>query len=239
MHEGHRQRMLLRFREDPSALADHEILEILLYGCLPRVNTNPIAHELIASFGSLKGVFSATYEQLCAVKGVGEQTAAHLACLGTILSRMASPPQSRREPEDVGNLYEFRKLIEDRFANLRQEIIALYCLDAEGRILFKKEFLSHSSAKAELPVAEINGLLAERKPCGIVLAHNHPYGSCRPSGDDDRFTREVHLICSMNDVYFYDHVIFGTDGAFSYFADGDMEKMREECRIGNVLRRKI
>ena len=70
MHEGHRKRMYEKLKNG-DGLYDHEILEILLFNAIPRKNTNPVAHELIKTFGSLSGVFAAEPERLMTVDGVG------------------------------------------------------------------------------------------------------------------------------------------------------------------------
>ena len=59
MHEGHRERMRDRLFTDPDQISDHELLEILLYYCIIRKNTNPVAHDLLDAFCDLQGVFSA------------------------------------------------------------------------------------------------------------------------------------------------------------------------------------
>ena len=69
MHEGHRQRLYDKFSRDTKALSDHEILELMLFPLLPRVNTNAIAHDLLSAFGDLNGVLGATEKQLCTVRG--------------------------------------------------------------------------------------------------------------------------------------------------------------------------
>ena len=65
VHEGHRQRMRERFcREGLDGFADHEVLELLLFDCIPNGNVNPLAHDLLDAFGSLHGVLEAQPEQL-------------------------------------------------------------------------------------------------------------------------------------------------------------------------------
>ena len=82
MHEGHRQRMRERFRlEGLDNFAPHEVLELLLFYARVQGDVNPLAHELLDSFGSIKGVLEARPEQLMAVKGVGEETATLLSLI--------------------------------------------------------------------------------------------------------------------------------------------------------------
>ena len=73
LHEGHRKRMKERFiKSGLDDFAPHNILELLLFYSIPRGDTNPVAHRLIDTFGSLSGVFDATPEELAKVDGVGE-----------------------------------------------------------------------------------------------------------------------------------------------------------------------
>ena len=77
IHAGHRERMRERFIHDKGFenFEDHQILELLLYYSKTRGDTNPLAHELLDQFGSLKGVLEARPEQLMQVNGIGEQQA--------------------------------------------------------------------------------------------------------------------------------------------------------------------
>ncbi len=76
-HKGHRQRMRKRIEHDPalSGFAEHEVLEVMLYCCYRRENTNDIAHALIDHFGSIAGVMLATEEELKGCGILGERVA--------------------------------------------------------------------------------------------------------------------------------------------------------------------
>ena len=79
LHSDHRKRVRERFeREGALSLEPHVLLELYLYDVLPRVDTNPIAHRLLTRFRSLDGVFTAPYEELIKVKGVGPVTASYI-----------------------------------------------------------------------------------------------------------------------------------------------------------------
>ena len=76
VHDGHRQRMRQRFEQQgDDGFHDHELLEMLLSCALPRVNTNPIAHELLQTFGSVTGVLDAPSAELMKVPGIGPNAA--------------------------------------------------------------------------------------------------------------------------------------------------------------------
>lgn len=79
-HAGHRERMRERFEAGGfDNYRPHEVIEQLLFEVLPRVNTNPIAHDLIDRFGSVMGVLRAPIDELCKVDGVGIKTAEYIA----------------------------------------------------------------------------------------------------------------------------------------------------------------
>ncbi|MBQ4354022.1 MAG: hypothetical protein IJC71_03920 [Clostridia bacterium] len=89
LHEGHRQRMLNRVRErGMDGLYPHEVLEVLLFRILPRVNTNPHGHRLINAFGSLKNVLEASPGELERVEGIGPASAAFIAETRPTVSQM-------------------------------------------------------------------------------------------------------------------------------------------------------
>ncbi len=71
-HAGHRDRLRERFlNSGPEALADYELLELVLFMALPRRDTKPIAKALLERFGSFAGVISADPRRLDEVKGMG------------------------------------------------------------------------------------------------------------------------------------------------------------------------
>ncbi len=76
IHAGHRARMKERFRKEGlDGFSPHEVLELLLYEYIPRIDTNPLAHRLMERFGSLLGVLQASVDELCGVPGIGKKTA--------------------------------------------------------------------------------------------------------------------------------------------------------------------
>ncbi|HXV29636.1 MAG TPA: UPF0758 domain-containing protein, partial [Sinorhizobium sp.] len=83
-YHGHRDRLRTRLREQgDAALADYEILELILFRLIPRRDTKPIAKALLARFGTLAGVFGAPQHLLQEVKGVGETVALDLKLIAT------------------------------------------------------------------------------------------------------------------------------------------------------------
>lgn len=163
MHEGHRQRMLQRL-EDAEHLQDHELLEILLFNAIPRKNTNPLAHELLAEFVSLDGLMRASYEELLNVQGIGKETAAYLRCIAILCERL----KKREDPlPRLFNVRDFSGFLFERLAPLKEEVIELFALDAQQHIIAEKRFtvcatdraaLERRRSTSSLPCASLRGL---------------------------------------------------------------------------------
>ena len=76
IHAGHRERIRNRLKnEGLSSFSEHEVLELLLTYAIPRIDVNPLAHELIVRFGRLSNVLEADPSELMQVKGMGENAA--------------------------------------------------------------------------------------------------------------------------------------------------------------------
>ena len=88
IHEGHRDRMRNRYlQEGADGMASHEILEILLYGTIPRGDTNEIAHHLLDEFGSISNLIEADPHEIAKTAGVGIKSAVFLSLLHELVLR--------------------------------------------------------------------------------------------------------------------------------------------------------
>lgn len=233
MHEGHRKRMAEKLNAASDALQDHELLEILLFNAIPRKNTNPIAHELITAFGSLRNVFSATAEELLCVKGVGVETANYIICVGKIMERAY---RSKDNFPERFTFEAFSDYLKVHMRPLQDEILEIFCLDKNERIKFSKRFTSNNEVAVMMRAEDVNRFLATCCPYGIVVAHNHPKNSCAPSPEDDRFTAKLMMQCTLNNIIFFDHIIVGNDNVFSYYRIGKIDEYRKKYNASNLFK---
>lgn len=227
LHSGHRQRMMERFETGAEHFQDHEILEVLLFNAIPRSNTNPLAHALINAFGSLAGVFRASVKELMLVNGVGKRTAEYIRCIALCYERISPAPQNQP-------LYfspkKFNDFLEEEYRGKTKEVLEIFCLNKLGRLLFRKEFSVGKSDEVQAEPMAISELLTVQKPFTVVAAHNHPNGVRNPSEQDDIFTKQLYILCAMNNVRLGDHIIVGRDGIYSYHAVGKLDKIKKSCK---------
>ena len=234
MHEGHRKRMLERLERAEGSLEEHELLEILLFNAIPRKNTNELAHRLLSTFGSLRAVLGAEMAELKAVPGVGESTAAYLRIIGIFYARA-----QLKEPElpSAFSFAAFRPFLIERFEGAREEYVELYSLDGKDCVKNVRRFSSEKSFQASVDPKEISRFLVEAKPAAMVAVHNHITGPATPSREDDDFTAQLEILCSMHNVSLRDHIICSPEGVYSYFLSGKLNELSARYSIGNVLGR--
>ena len=234
MHEGHRQRMLDKLVAD-SVLQDHELLEILLFYAIPRKNTNETAHSLIDACGSLAGVFKADVKRLESVEGVGKSTASFLKTVGAIYGRMGTSGL-HETPHMVFSYRDFSEYIKERFDGIKEEVLELFALDAKNKITFIQSFSGGDKNHAEIASTDLSRFIADHKPRGIVIVHNHPGASSQPSVRDHDFTRLSHILCTLNNVLLVDHIVVGEDGMHSYYLTGELDQIRKCYDIETMMR---
>jgi DNA repair protein RadC len=232
IHSGHRKRMLKRAQENFEALLDHEVLEILLYDSLPRVNTNPIAHRLIKTFGSIKDVFMASVEELSAVSGVGEKTANKLAFIGGLIKRVEKSP---RNSVMLTSFEKTRQEIKEWFDNEDKERFSIFLLDKRYKKIAVVDFDNQDVTRVNVEVSEIASSFAHYKPSKVIIAHNHPSGMAEPSESDDLATKKINLLCMAHGVTLADHVIYGKGKVYSYMQSGKLDEIKKKADLNAML----
>ena len=230
MHEGHRGRMYAKLVGGEN-LYDHEILEILLYSACPRVNTNPIAHNLLDRFCSLSEIFKADIEELKRVDGVGDGIANFLKIVG-LCSERAGKAEGFARLETFGDC---KKFVSMRLRGKTEEFIELYLLEKSGRIIRILIRTSGSRNRAFVNLEEIAKSITLVKPAYLIAAHNHVNCSAEPSDDDDAFTKQLQLICNIHGVDFRDHLIYAGGEVYSYNDAGRLAEIKRDCSLEKMI----
>lgn len=224
--------MYEKLSEGSSLLCEHELLEILLYPVLPRVNTNPIAHNLIRRFGSIFGVLNASPAELMQIDGIGARAAKHLQCVGEVLRRMEQLPKQASVSYAPDS---FAAYLIDQYADLSYEVFDLYFLNQKSVIVGSRRFTSHEQSRVVLGTGDLSKALGECRAYGLVLAHNHIDSKAYPSEEDNNITRQCQIICSLNNIRLYDHFIIAGEESFSYCAAGMLQEINGKYNLKALM----
>jgi DNA repair protein RadC len=217
--EGHRARMRTRLlTAGPDALADHEMLEMVLFLALPRRDTKPIARALLDQFGGFGAVISAPLAELARIEGLGEAGGAALklvqaASLRLLKRTVVEKPVLDRW--DVVTDYLVAALGHERVEQFR-----VLFLDNRNRLL-ADEILGRGTVNhAPVYPREIVRRSLELHATGVILCHNHPSGDPTPSRDDIAMTAEIRRAVEVLRIVVHDHLIVAGQQCVSFRREG-------------------
>lgn len=207
MHSGHRQRLKDRFlQEGLDNFQEVNALELLLFYCIPRKDTNELAHELLNEFGSFTNVMEASVEELQKVKGIGNNAAAFLSLINA--TNRYYRTKKAEGTETVSQIDQYVAILEPRFTGRKNETVFLLCLDAKSKIICCKQIGEGTATSAHISVRKVVEAALAVNATSVILAHNHPGGYAMPSKADEETTYRVAKALMDVDVTLLDHVIF-------------------------------
>ena len=217
--EGHRARMRTRLlTAGPDALADHEMLEMLLFLALPRRDTKPIARLLLDRFGNFSATISASPAELLGVEGLGEAGAAALKLVQGASHRLLRDAV-RQEPvlTDWNRLLEYLVGI---LAHEKTEQARVLFLDAKNRLLADEVQVRGTVNQTMVYPREIVRRALELHATSIILVHNHPSGDPTASREDIAMTQTVQRAAGVLGITLTDHVIIAGNQWLSFRTQG-------------------
>lgn len=220
IHKDHRQRLKQRFlREGLDHFDDLYILELLLFYCVPRRDTNEIAHNLLDRFGSLPRVMEAGPEELKKVTGVGEGVSTFFM----LLQQLNRACEIRRHDDiSIVNSHEdIKKLMLARMDRQRNETVYLLCMDAKRKVLCLEKVGEGSVNSANVPIRRIVEVALSANATTVVLGHNHPGGLAFPSPEDINTTNYVAKALWAVEIDLADHIIV-SDGEYISLAQSGL-----------------
>ena len=210
-YHGHRERLRQRFRDHgDTALADYEMLELMLFRLIPRRDTKPIAKALLDRFGSLAAVFGAPIALLQEVKGVGEAVALDLKLISTIAHRtLKSELRGKQVLSSWSSVIEY---CHAAMAHETREQFRIRFLDKRNALI-ADEVQGHGTVD-HTPVypREVVRRALELSATAIILVHNHPSGDPTPSRADIDMTKMIIDTAKPLGITVHDHIIIGKDG---------------------------
>lgn len=219
VHEGHRERLRHTFAKyGLDVMTDINVLEFLLFYGIPRRDTNPVAHRLLDTFGSLDAVLSAPIADLMNLGGLSENAAS----LIRLVPDLARRQQLSRLPAGIvlDSPEKFAKYLFPFFIGARDECIYLLALDSKCKVIDCNKAATGSVNCAALSTRTVVEYALRVKATSIVMSHNHPSGIAAPSQADLDTTRAMVHALSMVSVLLVDHIIVADDDYISMLQSG-------------------
>jgi DNA repair protein RadC len=217
--EGHRERMRTRLlTAGPDSLADHELLEMVLFLALPRRDTKPIARALLGRFGSFAAAIAAPVQELREIDGLGEAGAAALKVVQAAALRLARAEVIGRPV--ISHWDQLMEYLTAVLARERVEHFRVLFLDNRNRLLADEAQQRGTVNYTPVYPREVVKRALELHATALILVHNHPSGDPTPSAEDVTMTREVRDAARPLAITLHDHVIIGNGRWTSFRREG-------------------
>jgi DNA repair protein RadC len=212
---GHRDRLRDRFRTaGGDALADYELLELVLFRAIPRRDVKPLAKALLARFGSFAEVAAARPERLKEIDGMSEAAVLEVKIIQQAAKRFAkSNVEKRRTLASFSAVLDYCRTA---MAFLDREEFRILFLDRKNALIADEVQSVGTVDHAPVYPREVMRRALELNATAMILVHNHPSGDPSPSGPDIQLTHEIVALGKSLNVAVHDHLIIGRDGFASF-----------------------
>lgn len=205
---NHRDRAKNRFLEiGGDKLEDYELLEMLLFYIIPRKDTKSLAKQLIRDFGSFDKVFEAECNDLEKYSGISRNGSIFLKLILESNRRYNIKKVKHLESEVFDSIEKIGKYFHKMLNNSPTEVAFIMFLDNSNKMITCEKISDGELNTATINMREIIELTLKYKATAVVLAHNHPDGTSRPSSSDVTVTQLLKTGLKIIDVVVLEHII--------------------------------
>lgn len=210
-YHGHRERLRARFRDAGSdALADYELLELVLFRAVPQRDVKPLAKQLIEHFGSFAEAVAAPPARLKEIEGVGDSIVIELKIVEAAAQHLAKGKLKKKKL-----LSSWSSVIEYCRASMAfadKEQFRILFLDKRNQLIADEVQQTGTVDHTPVYPREVVKRALELSATAIVLVHNHPSGDPTPSSADVQMTRQIIDVARPLGIEVHDHIIVGKEG---------------------------
>ena len=212
---GHRERLRQRFLAGGhAAMPEYELLEMVLFNAIGRIDVKPLAKSLLAVFGDLNAVLAAPEARLMQVPGVTPQVHFQIRLLEAVAHRMARAKVMKRSViSSWDDLMTYCKTV---MAYRETEQFRVLYLDRKNVLVADEEQAKGTVDHVPVYPREVAKRSLELNASAIILVHNHPSGDPTPSHADIDMTSQVETACAAIGVSLHDHVVIGREADASF-----------------------
>ena len=204
--------------QGPAALADAELVALLLRTGLPGISVLQLAQHMLDGCGGLAGLLHAQPADLTGIKGLGPSKRALIAAVMELARRsLAQELQARPVFDSPQRVKDYLQL---HLAHLPHEVFAVLFLDAQNRLIRLEEMFRGTLTQTSVYPREVVKRALELHAGAVILAHNHPSGVAEPSRADEFLTRTLSSALQLVDVRVLDHLVVGQAQVVSFAERG-------------------
>jgi DNA repair protein RadC len=216
---GHRERLRTRFLAGGHhPMPEYEILELLLFNAIERIDLKPLAKRLLNTFGDLNGVVAASEHRLLKVDGATAKVYLQLRIAEAFAQRMGQAKILKREV--VSSWDDLITYCRTAMAHRETEQFRILFLDRKNTLIADEEQAKGTVDHVPVYPREVAKRALELNASAIILVHNHPSGDPTPSNQDIEMTESIVAACQTINVTIHDHLIIGKEAELSFKSEG-------------------
>ncbi|MBQ8297087.1 MAG: hypothetical protein IJX77_04820 [Ruminococcus sp.] len=212
-HAGHRERLRRKlFQLGADELAEHEVLELMLFHVFPRQNTNELAHDLLEKFGSIAGVFEADNDAVTSLKGIGNSSVTFIKFMRDLCRYYANSPVKSfffKAQEDIN------KYLMDYFSYHSSESLAILSISSQMELYQTIPLPADSLLPGKDAARSLTEFVLLNNLNKIIIGRNYLNKPLIPSSEDYAALRFLMDIFEPLNIAVYDYIICNETGSFS------------------------
>jgi DNA repair protein RadC len=202
----------------PAALADAELIALLLRTGMKGLSVLHLAQQLLDHFGGLQGLLHAEPKQLKGIKGLGPAKRAEIAAV-IELSRRALTRELNQHPV-FDSPAKVKTYVQLQLGALGHEVFAVLFLDSQTRLIKLEEMFRGTLTHAAVYPREVLKRALDLQASAVIFAHNHPSGAAEPSRADELLTQTLKSALALVDIRVLDHLVIGQSDVISFAERG-------------------
>lgn len=192
------------------SLSDSELIAILVGSGCKNISFSEISTKILKILRkNIKEENPLNIKMLKSIEGVGNVTAMRILS-GIELGRRIYF-WNDEEKTIIRNSKEAYEIL-SKMKNLKQENIVGIFLNARFEVLKKKTIAIGTLDRATVLPRDIIIPALEVNASSVILAHNHPSGSCEPSNEDVVVTKRIKKSLELVGIEFLEHIVISKDG---------------------------
>ena len=217
---GHRKRLRERYvKNGYEALQDYEIIELLLTFVKQRVDTKPLAKQLIKKYGTIEEILKADIKDLKETEGIGDITAVFLNFIGDIAA-CSFKDKAEKQKISFRNKNQLISYLRNDIGFSKNEEFKVLFLNSVNEIIETEILFTGTIDKSAVYPRKILERALYHNARSIVFVHNHPSGNVSPSEKDIELTEEMKKFFKIVDINVLDHIIITKNSHFSFLEEG-------------------
>jgi DNA repair protein RadC len=208
--ERPRERLL---KYGAKALADYELLAIILRTGTKEESVLEVARNLTMHFPSLNALNEVTLSELQKIRGIGTAKAIELLALGELGRRISTPQRLKHTIASDRDAYFYLK---QKLTNLSQEQLMAVYLNTRNEVIEDKVISVGTLDRTVFHPRDILKWALKYNAYALIMAHNHPSGDASPSDMDLKMTKLMIESAKTMGIVFIDHLIIGNNQYYSF-----------------------